>query len=123
MPKWEARWHRWIDRFGVMRSQIVDRAPKQQAHKLTIVGDLMAEVAHYQKEPSNIQKSEELIGVLPGSKPAKLAQGLPFLLAVAERIWHDRPAGSVCNSGCADVRSANPCSICRPATKPNFASG
>ena len=88
--EWEARWHRWIDRFGVMRSEIVDRAPKQQAHKLTIVGDLMAEVAHYQKEPSNVQPSE-LIGVLPGSKPAKLSQGVPFLLAVAERIWHDRP--------------------------------
>ncbi len=89
--EWEARWHGWIDRFGVMRSEIVDRAPRQQAHKLTIVGDLMAEVAHYQKEPSNVQKAEELIGVLPGSKPAKLAQGLPFLLAVAEMIWHDRP--------------------------------
>ena len=88
--EWEARWHRWIDRFGVMRSEIVDRAPKQQAHKLTIVGDLMAEVAHYQKEPSNVQPSE-LIGVLPGSKPAKLAQGVPFLLAIAELIWHDRP--------------------------------
>ncbi len=90
--EWEARWHRWIDRFGVMRSETVDRAPKQQAHKLTIVGDLMAEVAHYpEKEPSNVRQSEELIGVLPGSKPAKLAQGVPFLLAIAEQIWHDRP--------------------------------
>ena len=88
--EWEARWHRWIDRFGVMRSEIVDRAPASQAHKLTIVGDLMAEVAHYQKEPSNLQESEELIGLLPGSKPAKLAQGVPFLLATAEQIWHDR---------------------------------
>ncbi|MCY7323744.1 MAG: lipid-A-disaccharide synthase [Phormidesmis sp. CAN_BIN36] len=88
--EWEARWHRWIDRFGVMRSEIVDRAPRKQAHKLTIVGDLMAEVAHYQEEPSNVQPSE-LIGVLPGSKPAKLAQGVPFLLAIAELIWHDRP--------------------------------
>ena len=90
--EWEARWHRWIDRFGVMRSQTVDRAPLKQAHKLTIVGDLMAEVAHYrQPESADRQPLAELIGVLPGSKPAKLAQGVPFMLAIAERIWHDRP--------------------------------
>ncbi len=91
--EWEARWHRWIDRFGVMRPEIVDRAPQQQAHKLTIVGDLMAEVASLANDTgdSSHPAFSELIGVLPGSKPAKLAQGVPFLLAVAEQIWHDRP--------------------------------
>ena len=91
--EWEARWHRWIDRFGVMRSEIVDRAPQQQAHKLTVIGDLMAEVATLAVDTDEISHPvfSELIGVLPGSKPAKLAQGVPFLLAVAEQIWHDRP--------------------------------
>ncbi len=91
--EWEARWHRWIDRFGVMRSEIVDRAPHQQAHKLTVVGDLMAEVASLASDIDEISHPvfSELIGVLPGSKPAKLAQGVPFLLAIAEQIWHDRP--------------------------------
>lgn len=85
--EWEARWHRWIDRFGVMRSEIIDRAPTQFAHKMTVVGDLMAEVQTQQASSS----IEELIGLLPGSKPAKLTQGVPLILAIAEKIKRDRP--------------------------------
>lgn len=85
--EWEARWHRWIDRFGVMRSEIIDRAPTQFAHKMTVIGDLMAEVQTQQTSSS----TEELIGLLPGSKPAKLTQGVPLVLAIAEKIKRDRP--------------------------------
>ncbi|MER3435832.1 MAG: lipid-A-disaccharide synthase [Leptolyngbya sp. ERB_1_1] len=85
--EWEARWHRWIDRFGVMRSEIVDRAPAQFRHKMSVVGDLMAEVQSQQAASS----AEELIGLLPGSKPAKLTQGVPLTLAIAEHIKRDRP--------------------------------
>lgn len=90
--EWDARWHRWIDRFGVMRSQTIDRSPPQHTHKLTVVGDLMAEVAAYAEgaEP-NYTPSQPLIGLLPGSKPAKLSQGLPLMLAVAEQVYIDRP--------------------------------
>jgi lipid-A-disaccharide synthase len=35
--------------------------------------------------------SPELIGLLPGSKAAKLAQGVPLVLAIAERIRDRRP--------------------------------
>jgi lipid A disaccharide synthetase len=86
--EWDARWHRWIDRFGVMRPEIVDRAPKAFAHKLTVIGDLMAEVQNYQT--SDVQTSE-LIGLLPGSKPAKLSQGVPLVLAIAEHLKQARP--------------------------------
>lgn len=85
--EWEARWHRWIDRFAVMRSEIIDRAPESFKHKMTVVGDLMAEVQSQQSEHS----SEELIGLLPGSKPAKLTQGVPLTMAIAEHIKRDRP--------------------------------
>ena len=85
--EWEARWHRWIDRFGVMRSDIIDRAPAQFAPKMSVIGDLMAEVQTQQSESS----SEELIGLLPGSKPAKLTQGVPLTIAIAEQIKRDRP--------------------------------
>ncbi len=85
--EWEARWHRWIDRFGVMRSEIVDRAPAQFRHKMSVVGDLMAEVQTQQA----VSSSEELIGLLPGSKPAKLTQGVPLTIAIAEQIKRDRP--------------------------------
>ncbi|MBD2079635.1 lipid-A-disaccharide synthase [Leptolyngbya sp. FACHB-17] len=85
--EWEARWHRWIDRFGVMRSEILDRAPAQFRDKISVVGDLMAEVQTQQTSPS----SQEFIGLLPGSKPSKLMQGVPIMMAIAEEIQRDRP--------------------------------
>jgi lipid-A-disaccharide synthase len=174
--EWDARWHAWIDRFAVMQPKIINNAPKQHVHKLTVVGDLMADVGsrgaegqksrgageqrsrgageqrrreeisdsqfpqskipstlsasrsangaepltsggnlpgasyvlgkpqnyaparHCQNPKSKIQNpksqfptSTELIGLLPGSKPAKLAQGVPLALAIAEHIHAIRP--------------------------------
>jgi lipid A disaccharide synthetase len=40
---------------------------------------------------SNIEPSTELIGLLPGSKPAKLAQGVPLTLAIAQHIHAAKP--------------------------------
>ncbi len=83
--EWETRWHQWIDRFGVMQPQAIN--PKY-AHKCTVVGDLMLEAAQEQQR-SNVKT--ELIGLLPGSKAAKLAQGVPLMLAIAEIISAARP--------------------------------
>jgi len=105
--EWDARWHRWIDRFGVMKSDIITKAPKKYRHKLTVVGDLMADVARGSRlvetfrrnvwEPGEQRNSTqnippvEWIGLLPGSKPAKLIQGVPLGLAIAEHIHNVRP--------------------------------
>ena len=109
--EWDARWHRWIDRFGVMKPNIIADAPKKYANKLTVVGDLMADTQadgekHFQSKIQNpgrylsweatsqprAPKSKiELIGLLPGSKPAKLAQGVPLTLAIAQYIHDVRP--------------------------------
>ncbi|HEY9742349.1 MAG TPA: lipid-A-disaccharide synthase [Coleofasciculaceae cyanobacterium] len=124
--EWDARWHSWIDRFGVMNAKIIADTPKKYAHKLTVVGDLMADVGsdgemgnqNFSEEgnrennpQSKIQnrsterlrpelvegsrrspKSKiELIGLLPGSKPAKLAQGVPLALAIAQHLHQARP--------------------------------
>ncbi|MEQ8754021.1 MAG: lipid-A-disaccharide synthase [Coleofasciculus sp. G1-WW12-02] len=165
--EWDARWHRWIDRFGVMKPDIITKAPKKYRHKLTVVGDLMADVAfvgavgakhsrpgfsvlcqhksanaspnhqspitnhqspitnpqspipnpqspipnpqspipnpqspipnHQSPIPNpqssipNPQSPIEWIGLLPGSKPAKLIQGVPLGLAIAEHIHKARP--------------------------------
>jgi lipid A disaccharide synthetase len=83
--EWETRWHRWIDRFGVMQPQAIN--PKF-AHKCQVVGDLMLEAAEETKA-SNVET--EVIGLLPGSKAAKLAQGVPLLLAIAEFVSARRP--------------------------------
>ena len=97
--EWEARWHRWIDRFGVMKPEIIATVPKNYNDKFTVVGDLMADVglqiSRLQVETSdllsNLQPSTELIGLLPGSKPAKLMQGVPLSLAIAQSIHESRP--------------------------------
>jgi lipid-A-disaccharide synthase len=97
--EWEARWHRWIDRFGVMKPQIIATVPKKYNDKFTVVGDLMADVGLQISRlqvatsdlPSNLQPSTELIGLLPGSKPAKLMQGVPLSLAIAQFIHAQRP--------------------------------
>ena len=88
--EWETRWHRSIDRFGVMKADLIDRVPTKYTNKLTVVGDLMAEAASHSSLADEEQRTE-LIGLLPGSKPAKLAQGVPLVLAIAEYIHQHRP--------------------------------
>mgnify|MGYP002778413707 CR=1 FL=1 len=48
-------------------------------------------ITNYQLPITNYQSETELIGLLPGSKAAKLAQGVPLMLAVAEYIHTQRP--------------------------------
>lgn len=92
--EWETRWHPWVDRFGVMKQALVDRVSPQYQDKMVVVGDLMADVEGKrdgeQKAAQN--RKEQLIGVLPGSKPAKLTQGVPLVLAVAQKIKAERPS-------------------------------
>lgn len=116
--EWEARWHRWIDRFGVMRPDIIERAPELYRSKMSVVGDLMAEAGtvvrggegeggeeqssstfspHYSIEHSRgnpaspLSQPPSLIGLLPGSKAMKLSLGVPLLLAIAEYVHKQRP--------------------------------
>jgi len=93
--EWEARWYRWIDRFGVMKPEIISRVPARYANKFTVVGDLMVEaqgvIGRWGDGESDNQSKIELIGLLPGSKPSKLAQGVPLVLAIAECIQAVRP--------------------------------
>ncbi len=93
--EWEARWHRWVDRFGAMNAKIVEQSDPIYAHKFTVVGDLMAEASAWdqgQAEQTAIpEKKAPLIGILPGSKAAKLTLGLPLGLAIADCVQAQRP--------------------------------
>ncbi|MFH7030034.1 MAG: lipid-A-disaccharide synthase [Heteroscytonema crispum UTEX LB 1556] len=116
--EWEARWHNLIDRFGVMKPEVAAKVSQKYAHKFTVVGDLMAEAQGEEGErgkggpprsgdkgrggeggkendlESKIQNPKskiELIGILPGSKAAKLSQGVPLTLAIAEYVNAKRP--------------------------------
>ncbi|AFZ57435.1 lipid-A-disaccharide synthase [Anabaena cylindrica FACHB-243] len=92
--EWEARWHNLIDHFGVMTAKVAEKVSPKYAHKFTVVGDLMLEAAAQDHLKSKIQNQEskiEMIGILPGSKAAKLTQGVPLTLAIAEYIHTKRP--------------------------------
>ncbi|MGF1567474.1 MAG: lipid-A-disaccharide synthase [Nodosilinea sp.] len=95
--EWEARWHRWVDRFGCMKSTIVDAAPARFRHKCAVIGDLMADVgvdaatAQTVGEQLSLGPDTELIGLMPGSKKDKLSLGLPFGLGTAAAIQAQRP--------------------------------
>ncbi|MBD2166783.1 lipid-A-disaccharide synthase [Calothrix membranacea FACHB-236] len=88
--EWDARWYSFIDRFGVMTPKLAERVPQKYAHKFTVVGDLMLE-AQSSLHTQDSELSSEIIGLLPGSKAAKLAQGVPLTLAIAEYIHTKRP--------------------------------
>ncbi|MEH2278599.1 MAG: lipid-A-disaccharide synthase [Nostoc sp.] len=96
--EWEARWHNWIDRFGVMKPEVAARVPQKYAHKFTVVGDLMLAAGEAGESlnsnstlPITSSFKTELIGLLPGSKAAKLAQGVPLTLGIAEYVHAKRP--------------------------------
>ncbi len=109
--EWDARWWRWIDRFGIMKPELLQKVPSQYHQKFTVVGDLMADVAQgniSQSPPISLEKSlgqsleqfpkqlldnpqKQIIGLLPGSKAAKLAQGLPLSLAIADYLHTQKP--------------------------------
>ncbi|MGP1384864.1 MAG: lipid-A-disaccharide synthase [Thainema sp.] len=102
--EWDTRWHRWVDQFAVMKPELIDQAKPQYRHKFTVIGDLMADVTDTPNNPSthspihpstplplSLTDQTELIGLLPGSKAAKLAMGVPFVCAIADQIHAARP--------------------------------
>lgn len=93
--EWEARWHSFIDKFAIMKSEVAKNVSPEYADKFSIVGDLMLEAAVAAEEikpkTQNSKSQAALIGLLPGSKPAKLTQGVPLMLAIAEYIHSQKP--------------------------------
>ncbi len=87
--EWEARWWRYINRFGVIKSEILDTIPQPYQAKFEVIGDLMADVDL--SSSSAIISDDIIIGLLPGSKSAKLTQGIPLALAIAEYLYQKRP--------------------------------
>lgn len=95
--EWFTNWVRWVDAFGVMNQALVDNAPAQHRHKFTVVGDLMADgktaiaAQTTAAQQLGLTADTPLIGLLPGSKPAKLIQGVPLMLAIIDYIHQRRP--------------------------------
>lgn len=88
--EWETLWTGWIDRFAVMSQRLVDNAKPAHQSKFTVVGDLMSSEAL--ENPSQEDPNQPLtLGLLPGSKAAKLAQGVPIMCAIADQLRPDYP--------------------------------
>ncbi len=94
--EWEARWHSLINRFGVMKPEVMAKVSPKYVDKFTVVGDLMAEASVKEAEEAITNyplpiTHYQLIGILPGSKAAKLSQGVPLSLAIAQHIHNKFP--------------------------------
>ncbi len=94
--EWEARWLEWIDGCGVLRPAQLSQVPARFQSKVRVVGDLVAEVQPQDfgltsAQDLGLMSDTELIGLLPGSKAAKLSLGVPLGLAVAEYLHQTRP--------------------------------
>ncbi|NEQ47107.1 MAG: lipid-A-disaccharide synthase [Leptolyngbya sp. SIOISBB] len=95
--EWFTNWTRWVDAFGVMNQILVDQAPERHRQKFTVVGDLMADgqntLAGQAAAAQQLGLTDDtlLMGLLPGSKRAKLTQGMPLLLAIVDYIHQRRP--------------------------------
>lgn len=86
--EWQARWPQWVDRFGVMNETVRTKMPPSYHHKAIVVGDLMADLDNVH---TTVTPSSSAIGLMPGSKPAKLAQFLPFGVEVAYQLFRHNP--------------------------------
>jgi lipid A disaccharide synthetase len=92
--EWEARWHGLVDCFAIMKKEVATKVKQKYSHKFTVVGDLMAEAGNFSNGLNTDvtdKKQTKIIGILPGSKAAKLAQGAPLTLAIAEYVYLKRP--------------------------------
>ncbi|WP_293338592.1 lipid-A-disaccharide synthase [Microcoleus sp. CAWBG58] len=105
--EWDARWYRWIDRFAAMKPEVLAKVPQKYADKFAVVGDLIAEVGDRKSAGAGTGngagtagragtgapplRGMEIVGLLPGSKAAKLALGVPLCLAIARSIHRVRP--------------------------------
>ena len=90
--EWDARWYRLVDRFAAMNQKVIAKVPISYRSKFSLVGDLMADVAlEVETYSAQSDSNAPLIGLLVGSKPAKLFQGVPLCLAIAEHIQKQQP--------------------------------
>ncbi|NJM75868.1 MAG: lipid-A-disaccharide synthase [Acaryochloridaceae cyanobacterium RU_4_10] len=95
--EWTARWLAWVDGCGLMHGRLLPQIPKRFQSKVCVVGDLMAEAQVLEPLSKPIEAilqlpgDAELLGMLPGSKPAKLMLGVPLGLAIANHLHTIRP--------------------------------
>ena len=73
-----------------MSEAVRQQLPARFRPRCRVVGDLMADLSSFARAADPLPEGE-WIGLLPGSKPAKLSVGMPFLLDTADRLARLRP--------------------------------
>ncbi|MEL6439601.1 MAG: lipid-A-disaccharide synthase [Cyanobacteria bacterium J06621_8] len=89
--EWDARWYRLVDHFAAVNQRVIEKVPPSYRAKFTLVGDLMVDTAAEFESVPPAETDRPLIGLLVGSKPAKLYQGLPLCMAIAEKVQQHLP--------------------------------
>ncbi|MEN9216098.1 MAG: hypothetical protein Q6K90_02095, partial [Gloeomargarita sp. HHBFW_bins_162] len=84
----QVRWPRWFTALALANKHLLTQIPKRYRSRARVVGDLMVAAVG---EASLTATTREQIGFLPGSKPYKLTQGVPFCLTVATWLAHRCP--------------------------------
>lgn len=88
--EWVARWPRWNDRIAAMGPRAANALPPRWRSRCRVVGDLMADLSEQARREAPLPPGSWL-ALLPGSKPAKLRVGVPFLLETADRLAQREP--------------------------------
>ena len=88
--EWVARWPGWNDRVAAMSDAVRQQLPARFQPRCRVVGDLMADLSTFARADDPLPAGE-WVALLPGSKPAKLSVGVPFLLETADRLAQLRP--------------------------------
>ncbi|NEQ53358.1 MAG: lipid-A-disaccharide synthase [Leptolyngbya sp. SIO3F4] len=89
--EWEPRWLNWVDNFGMMQGDTTKQVAAKYQAKLTVVGDLMADVESATSAELPFAPETQVIGLMPGSKPDKLRPGVPLSLAIAQHLHQTHP--------------------------------
>ena len=88
--EWVARWPGWNDRIAAMSEAVQRQLPARYQSRCRVVGDLMADLSSFARQEDPLPQGQ-WVALLPGSKPAKLCVGMPFLLDTADRLARLQP--------------------------------
>ncbi len=86
--EWEARWYRWVDCFAVRNEAVRAKVPRRYQDKCQVIGDLMVDIPDLSLDYT---PKTSIIGLMPGSKPGKLMQGIPLCVTTAQHLANQYP--------------------------------
>ena len=75
----------------MMQGDTTENIAAKYRPKLTVVGDLMADVESAVDVKLPFVPGAQVVGLMPGSKPDKLRPGVPLSLAIAHRLHQTHP--------------------------------